>query len=366
MLKGINKKIFEEFKSNKYDYFPNGSTESIEELLELPYDKYEKRQDIALDIIEKILSCHGKIGISPYIKQLVKIEPVMMQLQERLRDHIVHSIYTFLIGIYVKSKLSSTPNDNIEYKGEFAFRWKLCSSLHDIGYPIEIFDNLINTWNSKVIGIKNNISKKQDENDIENISNNFFKVIEQYRKLENDKEALDYIKKRLEKWDIDLDPFNYLNWLKSKRKSDHGVVSAIVLLNLLDCIYQKHNPNRKPERITDAGKNYDQRIFENDLVSVCTSIFIHNVDQGYLDKNPIKIDYNNAPLAFLLSLCDKIQEWDRPGSELSEKEVYGPEKFQIEVENNKLTMSMDIEEDRKKDIKNEINQTLTGLDIEII
>ena len=71
--------------------------------------RFEERQNKSLSIIRKILDIHGKEGIIKFLGELASIEPKIQELQPWVRDHVVHAINTFLIGVYILEKVNFPP-----------------------------------------------------------------------------------------------------------------------------------------------------------------------------------------------------------------------------------------------------------------
>ena len=102
--------------------------------------KFEKRQKKSLEIIKKILDVHGKKKIVSFLGRLASIEPKIQELQPWVRDHVVHAINTFLIGVYILEKVNFPSFQSARF--DYSFMWKLCGPTHDLGYPIEIAHNV--------------------------------------------------------------------------------------------------------------------------------------------------------------------------------------------------------------------------------
>ena len=372
MLAGINEKLFNGIKKDCNTYFwdNNRFVDKIGRLLRLSHEYYNERQEITEYIIKKQLFYHEKGKIIEMVSDLVRIEPVIMSLDEKLRDHIVHAILTFLLGIYIKNNLSNwkeIPKSN----WDFPLQWKFSAPLHDIAYPLELFENLSKSWINATINVKKKIrdEAKNDPNgcqpDIKEYDiggETSYEIILNNNELQNEKTAFDYFNIRLKEWKINIDSSNYVEWLYKNNISDHGAISSFVLLNVFDFIYQSHNPNRDKKEKIYNGRDFNQENFENDILSSTTAIFLHNIPTSYLKQNSIIIDYNKAPLAYLLCLSDKLQEWERYSKY---RQVCTPDKFDVNIENNKINFLMDIPQERKNEIKDEINDSLTGLEIEI-
>ena len=71
--------------------------------------KFEERQKKSLTIIKKILDIHGKEDIVHFLGKLASIEPKIQELQPWVRDHVVHAINTFLIGVFILEKVNFPP-----------------------------------------------------------------------------------------------------------------------------------------------------------------------------------------------------------------------------------------------------------------
>ncbi|MCF8011585.1 MAG: hypothetical protein K9L17_08945 [Clostridiales bacterium] len=254
-----------------------------------PLNQNIRRRE-ALKITKDILSQHGKIDINEYLYELSRTETGIKALQEKLRDHAVHSLNTFLLGIVFNNKF----NFNVG-----KFRWKLASLLHDIGYPIQIGFNL----------------QKEVENNINNLceklggyspKTNFGVCLNKLDLLSNNRNSLDIIQGRLNDWDIGIDARMLFEDFKAG-KLDHGIISALMVMKVVDSYYEK-NSNREETRL-----NWDLGNYYKDVVDACTAIFLHNLKDKELGR--CKICFDKAPLAFLLKLSDVFQDWERPSFE---------------------------------------------------
>jgi hypothetical protein len=129
-------------------------------------------------------------------------------------------------------------------------------------------------------------------------------------KLCENRDANQIIQRRLDNWGLKLNVHDYYEWLSNKNKIDHGVISALAQLKVIEALYYKANRNREHREIYYDGRDFNQTIFDRDIVTVSSALFLHNIDLDYPGFSE-KIRFNIAPLAFLLFLCDTFQEWDR-------------------------------------------------------
>jgi hypothetical protein len=85
---------------------------------------------------------------------------------------------------------------------------------------------------------------------------------------------------------------------------------------------------------------------------------LHHIDKDHLLN--YKIDPKKAPIAFLLKLCDSLQEWQRPSTEKPEGE--SPEEFDLEIDNhNHLVYHAWLSRKRINDIEEDIKSTLAEM-----
>jgi len=312
--------------------------------------KFECRQDTAIKIIEQILDIHGKIEIVGFLGRLAKIEPKIQELQPWVRDHVVHAIYTFLLGVYFLEKLDFPIP--LTSRFDYPFMWKLCGPTHDLGYPIEIGHNINIQLTKEVNDILESIGSPSPRVQ----SEAFPKFLD--RLCEN-RNSNALIQDRLNEWGLDININNYYLWLRQNNKSDHGVVSALAQLKVIDALYFRVNPKREIRDILINGLNYNQANFDFDVVSASSALFLHNIEVSYPGFQG-KISFQSAPLAFLLFLCDTLQEWDRYSEN---KTVYSGLDFDLECKNNSISLYIPVELEDKISIA--LSKRLKGLTIEV-
>ncbi len=175
----------------------------------------------------------------------------------------------------------------------------LASTFHDIGYPIEKIDN----WFSAFLS---NFLRQQTAYPIEIeeiLSSIFFDYLnflsEEHYNLTKESIAVSgtcYLRD----WKFHNILLNNL-----KLKKDHRIVSS---LRLIHSLFTQENIRNFNQWFFD--------IFEPDIIPACQAISIHN----------LKIDYEvislrQSPFAFLLVLCDSVQDWDRSVSQQDPSEL---------------------------------------------
>lgn len=312
--------------------------------------EFENRQKESLEIIKKILDVHGKKDIVRFLGKLASIEPQIQKLQPNVRDHIVHAINTFLIGVYILKKVNF-PQSNATHT-DYRFMWKLCGPTHDLGYPIEFAHNLKKPFVDEMNGILDEIGSLS----LKLESEIYPKGLET---LCGSRDANEIIQERLTQWELDINIEDYYEWLKMGNEIDHGVISALSQLKVIEAMYYKENPRREYEDINQNNFNFNQRNFDLDIVSASSALFIHNISQKY-SRFSNKIKFDLSPLAFLLFLCDTFQEWDRY---LGEESVLSGEDFNIICNNSEI--SLFVPRDIKDKIITALSHRLSGLLVKV-
>jgi hypothetical protein len=314
-------------------------------------DIYARSLDQSKAIITRILEVHGKAEIVKFLRELALIEPDIQELQPRVRDHVVHAIYTFLVGAYIIKKVNMPQNVEMQYC--YPFIWKLCGPVHDIGYTIEISRYIENPFLNDL----NAILMEMDSTSPKVLPPAFPK---QLAMLCNGRDANQLIQNRLNEWALGIDIEDYYHWLTRENLTDHGVIGALAELKFIDALYQSHNPTRAEVDIVEADLNYNEKTFMEDIVSAASAIFIHNINPDY-DGFSRKIDFQIAPMAFMLFMCDTFQEWDRYTKK--EDEVYSGDLFDIVCSRDRVSLSVPDEVEDK--IITALKRRLSGLSIKV-
>jgi len=312
-----------------------------------------ERQKEAIEIINNIMVIHGKESLLPQIVELARIEHGIRELEPWVRDHVVHAVLSFILGIYLK-------NEYIEPTGKIIvneFQWKLAGLFHDIGYPVQIAQDILNPFTDNF-----NKAKRKIDSSARQI---YFKVTPRgLEDLTNGINGLGLIQERLDKWQLMINAREEFERMISSDKMCHGIISALVVLNIIDAMYQKYNPRRNNSDVYRGGDliNWSQIYFKEDVVSACSAIFIHNLPERCFTK--AKISRSVAPIAFLLKLADCLQDWERPSS--VDEFGLSASQFGIKIDKNRLIFYAKIEEEKKDRMRKEIFLCLQAEDVKIV
>ncbi len=288
----INETLRAAILDNKFSNY-NLPEQEIVDFLTIGEISSEEIQSKVVTIVRGIMGHHQKKNLQHLIAELARIECGTTEIPGMGRDHVVHAVLSFTLGAYINEWLFTDINFTVD-----VFQWKIAGLFHDIGYPIEIAGKIFRDyWKT--------INKTKIQATYENP---FFTLsLEEIDNLYNGKNSFDLITQRLKLWDIHIDARKVFEKCSSMTKINHGIISALSILSIVDCLYQKNNPTR----LNDVDNGWAERNFDEDIVSACSAIFIHNLEIE--DFRGYQVDIKKSPIAYLLILADCLQDWDRAG-----------------------------------------------------
>jgi hypothetical protein len=324
------------------------SRAEIEDFL-FKHRNFEDRQQKAIDIIEGILTYHGKEDLLKNLTELARIEHAIIELEARFRDHVVHALNSFILGIYI--------NESWMTQKANRFQWKLAGLLHDVAYPAEIAHSILGS-------LPRTLNRTAEELGFPLHRIGYGARLDGLEQLLNGINALDLIQKRIDEWDLQINVHD--EYLQTVREGIpcHGMYTGLCVLWVLDMMYEKNNPGRRHEDIRAVMPylSWNQQYFERDIVSACAAIFIHNLPpRCFLNA---KISRENSPLAFLLRLSDELQDWERPSRQNPDGEP--STNFDIENDQGILTLRTLISEEKKQKMREIIYSTLVVPNVKIL
>ncbi|WP_407421824.1 RyR domain-containing protein [Methanobrevibacter sp.] len=376
------------------NFLSNQTTENAKEIYKYFFMIYQIKYE---DKSEGSSSSEdGSNTLLNLVEIMGKYEENTGDLIDKQRDHFLHSVNVFLLGLaiysknkkyrdYFKKYVRESPyekyyrieNENSKKENlkkdiknkpevsneEFLYRWGIASLFHDIGYPVEIIGKQMKKFiNDGVRSIDNSynvdtaidfkdfsrfntiVKRKSDftdkfRNDYpESKFLNLFKpthlmaykiyedlkpeegyLIEENKKLqkieESNKNKKDCEKEKyVIKDNIELTPLvnnldNFVTIMKNSGFIDHGFFSSILVLNSYGYLIQKYK------------RTYD--FFFYPIVDSASAILLHNFFRNVLFKDPYNassLSPEKSPIAFLLILCDELQEWNRKPLGVVDKE----------------------------------------------
>ena len=347
---GINQIIFEaiiKYLMAYEDYCCD--KDEIKGFLTIDNQDSRQRQEEAISIINKIMTAHGKQELRGTVTELARVEYGTRELEPFIRDHVVHALLSFLLGIYINENFLKSSGCHVK-----PFPWKLAGLFHDIGYPVQVARNILNPFTKKINEIKHDLGVEAPDV--------FFKVVPVgLDKLIGGTSGLDLIQSHLDKWELKIDANREYNDMVSSGRICHGIISSLSVLYVIDLMYQKYNPERKCQDIYDQmGVTWNQSYFENDVIPACSAIFIHNLPSNRFKT--ARLNKKRAPLAFLLRLSDCLQDWDRP---FADNPLGIPNsEYDIQITGGRLVFTV-ANKARRDKIADEIASSLVASDIEV-
>lgn len=291
----------------------------------------------------RISLCGSRNPFLDLLDTLRDYEERAATLIEKQRDHFVHSVNVFILGLAVyagnsnyRKAFQKAAMDPVKYPEnlpsageEFFFRWGLAALFHDVGYPVEIISNQMSRFLRFVTDADQDrsLGEVKAHLEFENFRR-FNSVAEVVPKKaftrayydEHDSavyidllQPIDLLAQRIHQTlDIDIVPIkNKLDLYHAEMAKhgfvDHGYYSAIIVLKWYGYLIQ--TTEQEPLRFFHA------------IVDSACAILLHNyfsrtlVDAFHLP--PMEPEKN--PIAYLLMFCDEMQDWNRAAYGILEK-----------------------------------------------
>lgn len=283
-------------------------------------------------------------------------------LIDRQRDHYIHSVNVFLLGLCIyagntnfRSAFEQTVMDKKEYpfsydtkNEEFYYRWGLASLFHDVGYPVEIVGKQIN----KFIDFAADVGGKEKPVNVQLTFENFMELnripevipkrvfTKCYFDHYEDSIYIDMLKPvdllahklrtslgvNLKDVKSTLDDF--VNVMARFGFIDHGYYSSIIVLKWYGYLIQ--------------SANYKPEYFFWPVLDSASAILLHNCYKNIMMKKPFNLGAlapNVHPIAFLLILCDELQEWNRKAYGIKDKLRTFAAEADLEITDKKLALT---------------------------
>ncbi|MFA5062819.1 MAG: hypothetical protein WC578_01930 [Candidatus Omnitrophota bacterium] len=274
---------------------------------------------------------------NPFLKlqdTLRKFEENAGRLIDKQRDHYVHSVNVFILGLAIYAnnakyrQLFNSYALNADYPDhystrheEFFYRWGLASLFHDIAYPLEITLKQANQYFDFVWSYpKTTKVKNKSFIDFPNFNKfislpcltpsrrfslSFYQKYPQFSSLKkcNAIDLLAYLisgSLGLKQGDLLRSIDSFAADMKRGGFIDHGFYSAVIMLKWYHFLL----------KITKWNPAY----FFYPILDSSSAILLHNFYGKVLMKKPFRLRALSAsrhPIAFLLILCDELQEWNR-------------------------------------------------------
>ena len=283
-------------------------------------------------------------------------------LIDKQRDHYIHSVNVFVLGLCIftenakyRAAFRKAIMDREEYpyaydtkNEEFFYRWGLASLFHDVGYPVEIVGRQIN----KFVDFAANVGGTEKSANVQLAFSNFdeFNSIpevipkrtftECYWNRYEDCIYIDPLKpvdllahKLHSSLGVDLKSVkfaldDFVNVMARFGFIDHGYYSAIIVLKWYGYLIQ--------------SSKYKPEYFFWPVLDSASAILLHNCYKNMMQKKPFNLgplSPKTHPIAFLLILCDELQEWNREAYGIKDKLRTLAAGERLDLSNEKLSIT---------------------------
>jgi len=272
----------------------------------------------------KLPVAYGIQGLVDYYDQYTTFEDLLYGSNKYYRDHVVHVLRVWMIGNdlllrdngkYIKRieiSLEKTSSCHINAL-EILSIWSLIAVTHDLGYPLEKSQLIIEKTQKmmKTFVSNPNITMDLSFSGVQNNMNDFVLRF-MSSKMESKKDATEIDKKI---YAARLQPKYYFKFQKALENSQHDVVSAIIIYKLL--IYFLESDFSINEDYYFEKEEMRQFIIRREILRAISSHTCSDIYHLYIDS-----------LSFLLILSDDCQEWGR--KRISELYTSSDQKYELD------------------------------------
>lgn len=322
---------------NSSDFYSNLDSRFIasEISIELAIEGFlneKTRRDRVLSFnkkIKDIFESYRKTIYPDYFNKFIECEELLENILPKHIAHYDHVIEVFLLGYniltnwnYILDKSKKFQNDNFFKLDSIFFSWLVASYFHDYGYIIEKFHEFLNQLSKKLVTFSEfdipsfaiNPIKIKYENPI---AKKYFTFV--YNLYENLPNATKLKKTEFENLFLIIKD----NWEQNKngviinRESyplDHGIVSAITYLKILD-LAEKEYKQKGISPLKFKTWNANQNAILGIALHNFWQINIKKLKKLNLLKSGCELNLSSRDdkslIAYLLIVCDSIHNWER-------------------------------------------------------
>ena len=282
-------------------------------------------------------------------------------LINKQRDHYVHSVNVFILGlcIYIQNKnfrkaFNAVNMDKDKYPfsydtkhEEFYYRWGIASLFHDVGYPVEIIGKQISKFMDFATQVDSD-SHIRSHLEFENF-NDLNAITEIIPKREFTKNYFDrydtciyvdllkpidllahklHISLGVDLKDVKTALDDFVEIMAKNGFIDHGYYSAIIVLRWYGYLIQ--------------SCHYKPEYFFYPVLDSASAILLHNYYRNVLMKPPFNkgmMSPSEHPIAYLLILCDELQEWNRKAYGIVDKQRTNAADVSISISDSHLDIT---------------------------
>ena len=329
------KRTFDKLEYPLDDEIIKQLTDIIGDKDEIPYSKVNELDKLWCDLLRKSINClryfdirepfmfdgtkksmaYGIDQLEDYHNKYTQFESLLYGASEYYRDHIFHSIRTWLVGIFCllhneneNRFIDSIQIDGVSEKELFANNinlfeklsmWTISALCHDLGYPLEKSQQILDRTKNMMKEFISNptVFSNFSFNGIQDNINEYI-VKFMSTKMKKTKEGNQVTDNEKIMYNGRIQPKYYLKYTKSLEKNKHGIISAVIIYKML-LYFLESDFNLNDDYVynpEDARQFYIRREILRSISShTCTDIY----------------NIKNTTFSSLLYLCDEMQEWGR-------------------------------------------------------
>ena len=271
---------------------------------------------------------YGITVLKEYFDTFTDYERVLYGADDKYRDHVVHVVRTWLIGVYIMTDHKASvenlvlgwPATNdaqgariaekyIISKEERWAMWTIIALCHDLGYPLEkthkindVIEQMLSYFGN-IVTSRNNYSFQAQHQSINDATLRILssKVVEVEAPniTVNASGQLEIGKEKSGRYLTKPQAKYYTKFAHSLEEFKHGIISCLVLMKTLVYFLETDYDEDVPGNLSleDARQFHIRReILRAIAAHTCTDVY--------------HLQINTLP--FMLIVCDELQEWGRP------------------------------------------------------
>lgn len=277
-------------------------------------DRRENPRGVQVGYIEWLDETLGHVAfgvddLDRYFQEFIDFEQVLYGTERYYRDHFVHVIRVWLIGIMVfcrhlplRQFRYDAPTARFDLTGsEQLAAWTLTALCHDLGYPLQKIANM----NVPLRRMISAVGKAQvqdfgyqlprqhefiDDFIVRFISSKAISIPDPHARSR---------KRPRPTFKTEIQPKYYLKFSKSFEDLQHGILSCTLLMKQL-VYFLESDFDISQEKTLDT-EDARQFLIRRQIIR---TIAAHTCDEIY--------HIHAETFSFLLIICDELQEWGRP------------------------------------------------------
>jgi len=294
-MTGINKDIYDSIIDLNNQNRLSGYGLSITDVqIFLESSTVEERSRQAKLLFRQVIHSLHNDAMEKYYDQLVKYENALHFIFDYHRDHSVHIILCYLLGICINERILANDSKHVS-----TVQWIIACLFHDIGYPLQlIYDSLV--------AMRDEYGWSPD-----------LQLTPKRNKIFDKKGPIGLLTDYYKRWNLHFRSRTEYQFAADEKRICHGMISAFTVLEQLATIYN--------------SLGYDDDYYRINVVPSCAAIFLHNLHPLRYKGNKLTGNHGSQ-VALLLKIVDEFQDWWRPSAKYPDG--YDASKYRLQLTSN--------------------------------